>query len=236
MPSTIRFLTLLLATCLASTAAASADRDALIEAWAANMAQLPGTSSFEQTGEDTWTLSDTDLPYEGSVRLIGALIRPYETPGFDSGFSQFGMVEFDLVDLPEERRNSQSYYYWLADRQTLHYSDEEQRWLGQQEYLSAVSTYYDTDLSLGPLSFMVNYGIWILLIALIVFVFMVFKRQTVKARSLMDDSADINQKARENLDRSEAMQNEVLEIARESRDLHRETNKLLSEILVRLQR
>jgi hypothetical protein len=52
----------------------------------------------------------------------------------------------------------------------------------------------------------------------------------------MDDSASINDKARANIERNKHMQDEVLAISRESQELHRETNRLLNEILVRLQR
>jgi hypothetical protein len=232
----IRILALLCALCYTTIAVAGADRDSLIEAWEAHMASLPGTEAFEATDDGSYRLKDADLPYDGEVRVIGALVRPFESAGLETGFSQFGMVEFELVDLPPGRLASQSYYYWVADRQTLHYSEQEQRWVNQQEYQSAISTHYETGRSFGPLSFMLNYGIWILLVALIVFVFRAVRRQTVKAGSLMDDSADINQQARENLERGEAMQQEVLQIARDSRDLHEETNRLLGEILLKLQR
>jgi len=213
---------------------AEPDRDSLIEAWEAHIASLPGTQSFESKGDGLYSIEDTDLPYQGDLRLIGALLRPVESAGFETGFSQFGMVEFELTDLPPERQGSQSYYYWIADRQTLHFSDEQQQWLSPQAYQQAITEMYQPDMSFGPLSFMLNYGIWILLVALIIFVFAAVKRQTGKARSLMDESSDINKRARENLDRGEAMQKEVLEISRSSQELHRETNRLLSEILTKL--
>ena len=75
-----------------------------------------------------------------------------------------------------------------------------------------------------------NYGIWILLIALLVFVFMSLKKQQKKAKTLMDDTADINRKARENLDRAEAMQKEMVAIAREAQELQKQNNALLERI------
>ncbi len=197
---------------------------------------LPGTVAFEKLGDGRYRLEDTDLPYEGEIRLVGALVRPVDTAGVETGFAHFGMVEFELVDLRPERLSSQSYYYWLSDRQTLHYSETEQRWVDPATYQSALTERFSGGLSLGPLSFMLNYGIWVFLIALIVFVFLAVGRQSKKARGLMDDSAAINQQARENLDRTQAMQDEVLAIARETRDLHAESNALLKEILLKLQR
>jgi len=52
----------------------------------------------------------------------------------------------------------------------------------------------------------------------------------------MDDSAEINEQARKNLDRAEAMQDEVLAIARETRNLQKESNELLARMLQALQR
>jgi hypothetical protein len=83
---------------------------------------------------------------------------------------------------------------------------------------------------------MLNYGIWLLLIGLLVLVFIAVGRQAKKARALMDDSAAINQQARDNLDRRQSMQDEILSIARETRDLQSENNQLLKEILSALRR
>jgi hypothetical protein len=47
----------------------------------------------------------------------------------------------------------------------------------------------------------------------------------------MDDSAAINDKARQNIDRAEALQDELLAIARETRDLQSESNALLKQML-----
>ena len=215
---------------------AQPDRESLIEAWETYIARLAGTAEFEKLGDGRYRLKDTDLPYEGEIRLVGVLLRPVDSTGVDTGFSRFGMIEFELTDLPAERIASQSYYYWLSDRQTLHYSDSEQRWVDPATYQAKLTELYTGGVSFGPLSFMLNYGIWVFLIALIVFVFLAVNRQSRKARGLMDDSAAINEQARENLDRTQAMQDEVLAIARETRDLQAEANAILKDILVRLQR
>jgi len=52
----------------------------------------------------------------------------------------------------------------------------------------------------------------------------------------MDETAEINEQARRNLDRAEAMQDEVLSIARESRDLQKDNNDLLRSMLESLRR
>ena len=236
MNALARTIIALIAVSITATSHAAPDRESLIEAWEQRVAEFPATEEFEALGDDRYRLKDTSLPYEGEIALIGVLLQPIESPDYSAGFSTMGMVEFDLADLPAERKASQSYYYWLNDRQTLYFSEDEQRWLDSAAYTRALTASYDPPISLGVMSFMLNYGIWVLLIALVVFIFIGFKRQTGKAHELMDDSADINRKARENLDRSEAMQNEILEITRESQKLHRETNRLLAEILVKLQR
>ena len=95
---------------------------------------------------------------------------------------------------------------------------------------------YGGNLSFGGLSFMLNYGIWILLIGLLIFVFIAVARQSKRANNLLEESAAINQQAKENLDRSEKMQDEVLEIARSARDLQVENNELLRQMLEALRR
>ncbi len=236
MNALTRIALLLVALSIWTPSYAGPDRESLIAAWEQRFSGMPGSEAFEALGDDRYRIKDTNLPYEGELKIIGVLLQPVDAMEYETGFSTLGMVEFDLIDLPAERKASQSYYYWLNDRQTLYYSDDEQRWLDLQAYTKALTASYEPAISLGIMSFMLNYGIWILLIALVIFIFTGFKRQTGKAHELMDDSADINRKARENLDRSEAMQKEVLEITRESQQLHRETNRLLAEILAKLQR
>ena len=227
---------LLLGTAFSQAALAQPDRDSLIEAWEAHMASLPGTTRFEALGDGTYELHDTDLPYEGKLRVVGALVRSMESPGYETAYSHLGMLELELVDLPADRLSSQLYYYWIADRQMLHYLASEQRWVDAKTYQQSIPGLYSDDASFGVLTFMLRYGIWILLIGLIAFVFVAVARQTKKARGLMDETAAINQQARENLDRAQGMQDEVLAIARESRDLQSETNDLLRKLLDASQR
>ncbi len=216
--------------------AAEPDRDSLIAAWEQHMASLPGTVAFEGIGEGSYRLNDTDLPYEGELRVVGALVRGAESPGFETDFTHFGMVDMELVDLPAERLASQSYYYWLSDRQSLHYSATEQDWVSAAAYQAAVTEQYSPAVSYGALNFMLNYGIWIALLALVVYVFVMAGRQGKKARALMHDTEAINQKASDNLDRSERMQDEVLAITREMRDLQTENNALLRRMTDALER
>lgn len=231
MRLTAAFLVLLLGTFMTQGALAEPDKDSLIEAWEARIEALPSTVLLEPIDEGLYRFRDTDLPYDGELKLVGALVRPIDTAGYDTGFSFQGMVDFQLTDMPAERMSSQVFYYWLNDRQTLHYSDAEQRWVDTAAYQASISEIYGGITSYGPLSFMLNYGIWVFLVALIIFVFVAAGRQAKKARSLMDDSAAINQKVRENIDRAAALQDTVLGIAQETRDLQAENNELLKQML-----
>ncbi len=236
MRNTVGVFLLALCAFIPVDALADADRESLVAAWEAHITGLPGTESFEKTADGVYQFKDTDLPYEGALKLLGVLVRPSESAGFETDFTHFGMIEFELTDLPAERLSSQVYFYWLADRQTLHYSESAQEWVDASTYQASITDLYSGTPSFGTLSFMLNYGIWVLLIGLIIFVFVGVNRQTKKARSLMDDTADINEQARKNLDRAEAMQDEVLSIAREARDLQKENNELLAKMLQALQR
>ncbi len=236
MRITASIILLTLGAYLPGVVLAEADRESLVAAWETHIAGLPGTASFEKTADGVYQFKDTDLPYEGELKLLGVLVRSSESAGFETDFTHFGMIEFELPSLPAERLSSQVYYYWLADRQTLHYSKSTEQWVSASAYQEAITDLYGGAPSFGVLSFMLNYGIWVLLIGLIIFVFVGLNRQTKKARSLMDDTANINEQARKNLDRAEAMQDEVLSIAREARDLQKENNELLAKMLQALQR
>ena len=72
-------ITLTFAALLANDAFADPDRDSLLSAWETHIADLPGTELFEKTGEDTYRYKDTDLPYDGELKLLGVLVRPSES-------------------------------------------------------------------------------------------------------------------------------------------------------------
>lgn len=118
---------------LGTDARADADRESLISAWEAHIAALPSTSAFEKTGDGTYQLTDTDLPYEGELLLRGALVKSSGVPE-GSPFTHMGMLEIELTDLPEERLASQLYYYWIADKQMLYYSADRKTWVSQADY------------------------------------------------------------------------------------------------------
>ena len=250
------------------------DRASLIAAWEEYVRGLPSTGKLESLGDDRYAIKDSELDFEGELHIKGVLIRAADTYGVETEFSHFGMIEFDLVGLPEERLGTQIYYYWLADRQTLHYSSEREGWVDLKAYQQSFTSPDGTVLfryhlrgaqamygvtpdlstfgkalangfsvsalagradlmqlgskerdgwldlkayqqsftspesltsSWGLLMFMTNYGIWILLIALLLSGFVVLSRQQKKAKTLMDEGADINRMARENLERAERM-------------------------------
>lgn len=213
-----------------SAAAAEPDRQSLIDAWVDYMPTTSGTVTFEARGDDLYYIQDENLPYDGELRLIGALVRPAEAMTEDTAFTHIGMLELELVDLPVERLQSQNYYYWLSDRQSLHFSDTAEAWVGPEAYRVAIQDYYADDVSFGPLSFMLNYGIWVFLIALLIWVFITLNKHNNKARALMDDSTSINDKARENIERAEKIQEEAIEITRQILGVQKDNNKVLAEI------
>jgi len=236
MRTVATLMILLLVPFIATEASADANRESLVEAWEAHVRSLPGTVRLEAVGEDVFELEDTDLPYEGQLTIVGALVRPAESVGYETGYSHIGIVELRLADMPAERTSTQVYYYWLNDRQTFYYSVAERRWVDTAAYQASFADIYDADTPFGALSFMLNYGIWIFIFALVIFGFVAVGKQTAKARALLDDSESINQKARENIDRAESMQTELLDIARETRDLQTENNALLRQMLDALKR
>ena len=206
------------------------DRASLIAAWEAYVRSLPSTGKLESLGDDRYAIEDSELGFNGELRINGVLIRAADTYGVETEFSHFGMIELELVDLPPERMGTQLYYYWLADRQTLHYSTEREGWVDPKAYQQAFTSPGSVSGSWGPLMFFMNYGIWILLIALLVSVFMFLSRQQKKAKSLMDESADINRMARANIERAEKMQDEMLDITRGMHELQKQNNELLERI------
>ena len=206
------------------------DRASLIAAWEEYVRSLPSTEKLEALGDDRYALSDTELDFDGELRIKGVLIRSQENYGVETEVSHFGMIELEVVDLPPEQLGTYLHSYWLADRQTLYYSTERNSWVDPKAYQQSFTSPASVTSAWAPMMFMMNYGIWILLIALLISVFMFLNRQQRKAKSLMDDSADINQMARENIERAERLQDEMIDIARSMHEMQKQNNELLERI------
>ncbi len=231
--------------------ASEPDRASLISAWEEYVRDLPSTGKLEALGDDRYALADTELEFDGELKINGVLIREQEDYGVETEYSHFGMIELELVDLPAERLGSYLYSYWLADRQTLYYSTERAGWVDSKAYQQSFTSPGSVTGSWSLLMFVIDYGIWILLVALIISVYVFLNRQQRSSKSLMDDSedinrmarenieradrlqketAEINKMARENLERAERMHGEVIDIARGMHEMQKENNELLERI------
>ena len=115
MRITAAFIILLLGALVTHNALAEPDRDSLVEAWEAHIAARPSTVLFESVGDGVYRLEDSDLPYEGELKVVGALVRSADTTGYDTGFNYLGMIDFQLSDMPAERLSSQVFLL-LAQR------------------------------------------------------------------------------------------------------------------------
>ncbi len=227
------------------------DQASLIAAWEEYVRSLPATGKLESLGDDRYAIEDSELDFDGELRIKGVLIRPADNYGVETEFSHFGMIELELVDLPPEQLGTYLHSYWLADRQMLHYSTERGAWVDPKAYQQSFTSPGSVTGSWSLLMFMIDYGIWILLVALIISVYVFLNRQQRKSKSLMDDSedinkmarenieradrlqdetAEINKMARENLERAERMQNEVIDVARSMVEMQKQGNELLERI------
>jgi Sec-independent protein translocase protein TatA len=234
-PASRLLLTVLLFGVFGNAWPAGPDREGLLAAWAGFMAANPDTEDFESIGEDRYRLTDSSLPYEGEVRVIGAIVRTMEDYGAELPFSHTGFVEFELTDLPDERSQTQSYYYWAADRQTLYFSSGQGRWVTPAAYQASFNEQVAPGV-FGVAYYLLRYGIWLLLIPVLIVAIVFAAKQANKARQLMNDAADINQQARQNIERGASLQEEVVALSRKALEQQAEANRILEEIRDSLRR
>lgn len=211
--------------------AAEPDRASLIAAWEEYVRGIPTTGKLEALGDDRYALVDSELEFDGELKINGVLIRAQENYGVETEFSHFGMIELELVDLPTERLGSYLYSYWLADRQTLYYSTERAGWVDAKAYQQSFTSPGSVVGSRSLLMFVMDYGIWILLVGLIISVYVFLNRQQRSSKSLMDDSEDLNKMARENIERADRLQEETAEINKMARDNLERAERMQSEVI-----
>lgn len=114
-------------------AVAQPTQDSLIQAWERAQREDPETVAFEKTGERTYRFKTERFPFDGELRVLKATVDD-SMDGDEYGVTT-GVIEFDLVGLPDEvvKKYEHSYEAWVRTNR-LYFDKETRKWLSFDEH------------------------------------------------------------------------------------------------------
>lgn len=200
--------------------AAEPTDEALLSAWENAQQADPKAEKFEKIETDLYHFKTRRFPYDGNLRVLNLSLE-YQ-PGFGDDDFYLGVVEVELVDLPDDfyEKFAHSYAMWQQTNM-LYFNPETDSWLTVKEWQDIVAEKYPP----GWTSIWSGNLFWIIFIViLIVFLWLA----TGKARKQMD-TAMVDQK------KALSEQEKAIKMTEEALQLHRETNRMLTGILAILE-
>ena len=207
------FLSLLF---VSATICAQPTEKGLILKWENIQRTDPKTKLFEKIEERLYKFKTEQFPFDGELRILNVIIDD-RMSDFEYGYIM-GIIEVELVDLPEDfhMKYSQSYGLW-AQNNTLYYDDKTNEWLSSKEYFAKTAEQAEKyPIWTGSLWSFADPVLIILVIFLIIL--LLFSRKAQKVNKKYMDSALESTR-------------ESLEISQKALTLSEESNKILKEIL-----
>lgn len=206
--------------------AQGSERDDLLQAWENIQTTNPQVKTFEKISDGKYKIKFAVLPYDGEVDVL-----TYDTEDLnydfikDNPYSKRGYVNVDLVNSDEKTlaKYGRSYYNWVQSN-TLYLDKRSGKWVSSQEYNKYIVNATREKSQGGILSFLADYWDFILLFIIIYFIF-----SAVLGGRQLRKSVKMQAEAVKDMDKSRQVQDEAIA-------LHKETNKLLGEILEELRK
>jgi len=189
-----------------SSVFAKPTEEGLLEAWKNLQKNDPKTIVFEKAGENLYRFKTEKFPFDGKLKVLNLVIDD-RMSDLEYGYIM-GIVEVELVDLPEDFVNKHPYSYsmWAQDN-TLYFDGESDRWLNGKEWNAKRG-----DLLNVPPGIFANflyYGTTVIYLAFMAILFIILMKTHKKNKEYMN-------------------------IAQKSLTLSEESNKILKRLLEKL--
>jgi len=191
-------------------------KESLITAWENQQKTDPNTLAFEEISPNIYRFKTERFPFDGELRILNITVDE-QMSGFEGGFTM-GIVEIELVDLPEDflKKYSYSYSAW-SQSNILYYDQENEKWLSAKEYYTKAQENLPSGVFIDPFNYIPLLFLFFLIIILI-FVYNIQKRN----RKYLDFVRELSQKE--------------TDLAEKAYKLSKNSNKLLNNILKELKK
>jgi hypothetical protein len=190
--------------------------ESLIEVWESFQKEDPKTIIFEKLSKNRYHFKTERFPFDGELEILNITVDE-QTSSFEGGFV-LGVIEVELLNLPEDFLEKYSYSYsaWIQNN-ILYYDKEEEKWLSDEEYYGKMKEKIPTSFFLDIL----NYLPFLFLFFIIILIIIAFSIQK-KNKRYLEHAYDLNEKQ--------------MQLIEKSIKLSQKSNKLLSEILKELKK
>ncbi len=195
---------------------AAPTEESLLSAWEDFQKNDSKTLVFKKLSSDRYRFKTDRFPFNGELRVLNLTIDE-QVSGFEGGFIM-GIVEVELLDLPEDFLDKYSYSYssWIQNN-VLYYDKENEEWLSAKDYYAKAREKIPSGFFMDIL----NYLPFLFLIFIVVIFIIVFNVQK-KNKRYLDFARDLSLKE--------------AEFVEKTYKLAQKSNKLLSEILKELKK
>lgn len=183
-------------------------KESLLQAWETMQKNDPKTTIFQKLGDKRYKFKTELFPFDGELKVLNIVIDD-KMFGYDGDrYNALGVVEVELIDLPEDffQKHAYSYSVWSRNN-TLYFDNNIGKWLPSEEYFEK-----QVD-SFGWWDYF-DYTWIIVLIAIIALSWLVGRRATKNMKKFNKEYMDVS-----------------LDIAKRSIQLSEGSQKILKEIL-----
>lgn len=204
-----------------SFCAHSSDRDNLLLAWENIQKNNPQVESFNKISEGKYKIKFSVLPFDGELDVL-----TYDTEDVDfdyvkdNPYTKRGYVNVDLVGADEKTliKYGRSYSNWYTSN-TLYQNKESGKWISSNEYTKFITEATKEKTQNNFLFFLSGYWDYILLAIFVYFIF-----SGITGSKLFKKSIKLQSDAVSDMEQFKKVQDEAIA-------LHKETNRLLNEML-----
>jgi hypothetical protein len=185
--------------------------ESLIKAWEGFQKSDPKTLAFEKLSKNRYRFKTERFPFDGELKILNVTVDE-QVSGFEGGFI-LGIVEVELVDLPEDflERYSYSYSAWIQNN-ILYYDKEDKKWLSAEEYYSRMKEKVPASFLFDILNYLPFLFLFLVIVILLI-------------------AINVQQKNKKYLKHAYDLSEKQMKLIEKSHNLAQESNKILSKIL-----
>lgn len=199
-----------------SVSLAQPTEENLVQAWENIQQTDPKNEVFEKIGKNTYKFKTKWFPFDGSLRILNVTIddRNKHIPSMYN--YTMGVVEVELIDLPNDFTQKHSYSYSLwAGGNMLYYVGDDNKWVTYNELFDKKESEYKGDFTGGFLSIIAdNLFLIVFILVLIPLLLIITKKQQKRYQRYLDNSE-------EKINKSFELNQESLELTKESLDIQK---------------
>lgn len=206
---------------ISSSAFAQPTEESLIQAWEAIQKKDPQIATFEKIEERRYKFKTKRFPFDGELNVLNVSIDEFNAFGEEG--CTMGVVEVELVGLPDDFMTKYAYSYstW-SQNNCLYYDDKTGKWLSSKEYFAKTVEKLKKREPLSEALQNISEYVPYITIIMVVTAFLIITLK--KNQGYIDEY-------RKYMNESKKYAEVSLEIAKKSAETAEDNNRLLKEIL-----